>query len=276
MAMRMGSPKGQERNNAQNLRSPKSEEDGVDYVSLNCPWRGRRRPLVESTTDLQDHARYHRAVMGTIEGYFSVTAAANSKGKKEWAVENLTLASFACLMSSPAVRCRPYDQAQDLIPFITSKEIADNKDKNPRQEYGRCIKYVKQSSGYATLLDRFNCPTLREESRESEILTEFREQLEEKGRESSRWKCGGEKWKKGKVINIMFRTITELLRLAVNQAGDIEALAQDVADKNAKLSRLKSQNDGDAEEKSTVGEEKARKNLTDVAGKEGVTHKMGG
>ncbi|KYO47615.1 hypothetical protein Y1Q_0019717 [Alligator mississippiensis] len=49
----------------------------------------------------------------------------------------------------------------------------------------------------------------------------------------------------------------------VNQAGDIEALAQDVADKNAKLARLKSQNGGDPEEKNKAGEEEA-------------AHKMGG
>ncbi|XP_059575210.1 uncharacterized protein LOC109286452 [Alligator mississippiensis] len=175
-----------------------------------CPWRTGTRHI-ENANDLWAHIAYHQAVEGderNIDGYFSVKR--EEAVVKEWRTK-LSLGEFRCIMGSDRVYYRSPEETSTISLAGVKARKAEKL--TPAQEFAQCIRYLREG-GESTPTDWFNCPDLVPESRGHELLIQLREDLETKGRHVPRW--GLTKWKKGKMINVLFRTVTGLLREYAN------------------------------------------------------------
>lgn len=134
---------------------------------------------------------------------------------KEWAVTGLTHAALGCLLASPAVLYQPPDTAAE-VQLHRAESSTDISDHTPVQEFTLCTQYLKKG-GEPSPADQFNCPALAPRSRGHELLTQLREGLETKGHHAVKW--SGQKWNEGKIISVLLRVVTGLLR----EIKDLEA-----------------------------------------------------
>ncbi|XP_059575060.1 uncharacterized protein LOC132245874 [Alligator mississippiensis] len=195
-----------------------------------CPWcTGTRR--VENANDLWAHITYHQAVEGderNIDGYFSVKR--EEAVVKEWRTK-LSLGEFGCIMGSDRVYYRPLEETSTIslagVKARKAEKLA------PAQEFAQCTQYLREG-GEPTPTDWFNCPDLVPGSRGHELLVQFREDLETKGRHVPRWRLT--KWKKGKMMNVLFRTVAGLLREYANLEAQMHTAGKESLERTAKCS----------------------------------------
>ncbi|XP_059581228.1 uncharacterized protein LOC109285255 [Alligator mississippiensis] len=193
-----------------------------------CPWHTGNRH-VENANDLWAHITYHQAVEGderNIDGYFSVKR--EEAVVKEWKTK-LSLGEFGCIMGSDRVYYRPLEETSTISLAGVKARKAEKL--TPAQEFAQCIRYLREG-GESTPTDWFNCPDLVPESRGHELLVQLREDLETKGRHVPRW--GLTKWKKGKMMNVLFRTVAGLLRECANLEAQMHTMGKESLEQAAK------------------------------------------